>query len=451
MKKHPNRKTYLNRKNSRFFSIQSFKDSNFPDPEFKEEKEDEKRENSLLTLDSKVPGPATNCAAISTKDLENSPAIYAIRCLINNKHYVGETKNLKNRFYRHTSDLRLNKAANREFQSDFNKFGLAQFELIVFASREAAEDYTTRWTFQNDLQNELISLGYCYNLGKEVFNPQSSALKRGIPTSPGVYGIRCLITGAIYIGETADKLGLSGRWSKHQQKLNQGKGINKMFQEDWNSYGAQNFEFLVFEQGFEWNDKEKRKKRETELILEFREEGQILYNVFTNDEERLYPYCLLSAKESILKNQTEEFRDFIRRLNTGRPNLNKTGVFAEGKVFLSMSEASNYFGVERKVIRNKIQSSNPNYLKATPQQIEAEIQRRQNLGIQTIERPFGKPVQKKHSGFPKPVQIDGKFFPSISKAAQARGVSPQAISKALKKGRPGFFFVDEEGNPIQNS
>jgi hypothetical protein len=158
-----------------------------------------------------------------------------------------------------------------------------------------------------------------------------------------------------------------------------------MLQEDWNLYTAQNFEFLVFEQGYQWNDQTKRKNRETELILECRNEGKIVYNVYRSDQERRYPSCLLSAKELILKNQTPEYREFIRVLNTGRSNPNKTGVFAEGHIFLSITEAANYFGVTRTAIRNKMASKNRRYSTTTPEQIQNEIQRRQDLGIQTIE------------------------------------------------------------------
>lgn len=59
-----------------------------------------------------------------------------------------------------------------------------------------------------------------------------------------------------------------------------------------------------------------------------------------------------------------------------------------------------------------------------------------------LEPPQNFSVQKRTSGLSKKVKIHGKVYESISEAAKALNLSPQAISKSLKKGRPGYNYLD---------
>lgn len=57
--------------------------------------------------------------------------IYAIKNRINGKVYIGMTINLHGRIQTHKSYLKYNKHVNRYLQSDYNEFGLENFEFIT--------------------------------------------------------------------------------------------------------------------------------------------------------------------------------------------------------------------------------------------------------------------------------------------------------------------------------
>ena len=54
--------------------------------------------------------------------------IYEIRCIINDKIYIGSSKNIKKRVKQHLSNLRKNKHCNRYLQFAWNKYGEKMFK-----------------------------------------------------------------------------------------------------------------------------------------------------------------------------------------------------------------------------------------------------------------------------------------------------------------------------------
>lgn len=60
----------------------------------------------------------------------------------------------------------------------------------------------------------------------------------------GVYGIRCTVTGMIYIGGSVD---MTGRWTHHRFTLRRGSHKTPQLQDHWNIHGEANFEFIVLE------------------------------------------------------------------------------------------------------------------------------------------------------------------------------------------------------------
>jgi hypothetical protein len=67
---------------------------------------------------------------------------------------------------------------------------------------------------------------------------------REIPTSSGVYQIRCKRNGKIYIGSAVN---LQWRWRSHRRDLGNGVHVNPHLQSAWNKYGETSFEFSVLE------------------------------------------------------------------------------------------------------------------------------------------------------------------------------------------------------------
>lgn len=62
--------------------------------------------------------------------------------------------------------------------------------------------------------------------------------------SSGIYGIRNIVNGKIYVGQTKD---FKHRWREHVRELNHNIHHNKHLQNAWNKYGEENFEFFVIE------------------------------------------------------------------------------------------------------------------------------------------------------------------------------------------------------------
>jgi group I intron endonuclease len=67
---------------------------------------------------------------------------------------------------------------------------------------------------------------------------------RHIPTSSGVYQIRCNQNGKIYIGSAVN---LQWRWRSHRRDLGNGVHVNPHLQSAWNLHGETSFEFSVLQ------------------------------------------------------------------------------------------------------------------------------------------------------------------------------------------------------------
>ena len=65
-----------------------------------------------------------------------------------------------------------------------------------------------------------------------------------IPSRPGIYQIRCVSNGKIYVGSAVN---LRTRWLGHCRDLRHGVHANRHMQQAWNCYGGKNFEFTILE------------------------------------------------------------------------------------------------------------------------------------------------------------------------------------------------------------
>lgn len=65
-----------------------------------------------------------------------------------------------------------------------------------------------------------------------------------VPRTSGIYQIRCIPTGKIYIGSAVN---IRERWRKHRESLLRNGHDNSYLQHAWNKYGAEAFEFTVIE------------------------------------------------------------------------------------------------------------------------------------------------------------------------------------------------------------
>jgi group I intron endonuclease len=65
-----------------------------------------------------------------------------------------------------------------------------------------------------------------------------------IPLASGIYQIRCVPTGKIYVGSAVN---LRKRWQQHKSRLRIGKHVNRYLQAAWDKYGQEQFAFAVLE------------------------------------------------------------------------------------------------------------------------------------------------------------------------------------------------------------
>jgi hypothetical protein len=64
------------------------------------------------------------------------------------------------------------------------------------------------------------------------------------PRESGVYQIRCVKNGKIYVGSAVN---LQKRWYQHRRSLQRGEHRNRYLQQTWNKYGEENFDFEILE------------------------------------------------------------------------------------------------------------------------------------------------------------------------------------------------------------
>ena len=90
--------------------------------------------------------------------MNNMIGIYGIRNKINDKIYIGQSTNIKNRFVRHRTHLKHNKHANNHLQNSYNKHGKDAFEFVII---EECDEFQLCVTEQKWINHYI---GMIYNL-----------------------------------------------------------------------------------------------------------------------------------------------------------------------------------------------------------------------------------------------------------------------------------------------
>lgn len=98
---------------------------------------------------------------------------------------------------------------------------------------------------------------------------------------PGLYRITCLTTSKVYIGESVNVL---SRSRYHMGHLQTNLHDCRAMQADYNEYGFENFTFHVLLYGPEWECKDKRKEKETEILSFY--SGDQVYNILHPDAQK---------------------------------------------------------------------------------------------------------------------------------------------------------------------
>lgn len=99
--------------------------------------------------------------------------VYQIRNLVNNKIYIGSSKNLKHRKnHDHISTLKKNKHQNAHLQNAFNKYGEKNFvfEIIEFCEEKELKDIEQYWLDRLGAYKREVG----YNIAINTFNHEFS-------------------------------------------------------------------------------------------------------------------------------------------------------------------------------------------------------------------------------------------------------------------------------------
>lgn len=92
-------------------------------------------------------------------------------------------------------------------------------------------------------------------------------------TQMGVFEIRNTVNNKVFIDSSTD---VNAKWNRHQLQLKMGMHVNTALQNDWNTQGAQDFEFNVLSEIKHQDEGKPDYNKELELLEELvREELQL--------------------------------------------------------------------------------------------------------------------------------------------------------------------------------
>lgn len=196
---------------------------------------------------------------------------------------------------------------------------------------------------------------------------------------PGVYQIHCIANNKKYIGESTNVL---NRLAKHSRALGKNESDCAELQADWLTYGPQNFVISVLVSGPEWENKDKRLQKESEIILSY--EGNEVYNQHPND-----------------KIEKEDNYRVICEIN--------------GKRYESIANASRKLNIHETKIRARLQNNEPGYVI----------------------------IEKVRNGYRR-ISIDGREYESIVEAVEKKEANNRfTVMRRLKSPNfPGWKYLD---------
>ena len=186
----------------------------------------------------------------------------------------------------------------------------------------------------------------------------------------GIYGIRNLINGKIYVGKTGMNFG--DRWDSHRSLLNNGKHDNPHLQKAWNKYGKDNFEFIVLEdcEIDELSDREK-------YYIKLYKDMELAYNIHDGGDEGY----------NLGKHLSEETKQKIGEKN----KINGIGRKAsdETKLKMSKSHTGMKYAPMSEEGKKNIQQAQQKYFEQNPKKLNVddviEIRRLHKDGLKYSE------------------------------------------------------------------
>jgi hypothetical protein len=398
--------------------------------------EDSEEDNPLLNNDNTINGITKTFDTIETSSFLNVPGVYCIRNKRTNKHYVGETQNLKDRMFKHKHALESNTHQNSSLQQDWLLINNpAEFEVIIYKQGVGLDDKNVRRNIETKLQNVFAAKNLCYNSGNAETNQPPATGKYS--SGPGIFSFYCKKTDRYWFGKTTQRQGIAGRIRSLLYKLNKNKLGNIELQNDWTTYGADNFIIKVVDDGIGFENDAVCEAKKQERINEALSNGLQVYGYprpsnyvepsmrqfkgFKNEAKKKPSNQLIVAPPP---NSPVEWKS----LNLG----NRLPVFAENKTFLSTKEAADCIGVDVNTIKGKLKSGV--YRPATSDEILNELIRRNWTLDKNLAIKVPRTTKRRSSGEGSPVEVRGKIFKSGAAAAEYFGISSTFVNRQIRRG-----------------
>lgn len=172
--------------------------------------------------------------------MEIISGIYKITNLVNNKFYIGSSKNIYRRWKDHRKITTRKKYKNYPLYSDMIIYGLKNFKFEII---EKCDNISKLKELE---YNYIISLKPQYNRGipwsKNNNSNNSNNNKNKIC---GIYKITNNITGDFYIGSSKN---IKGRWDTHRRSYNYKINPKTKLYIAFHDYTLKNFKFEILEQ-----------------------------------------------------------------------------------------------------------------------------------------------------------------------------------------------------------
>jgi hypothetical protein len=201
---------------------------------------------------------------------------------------------------------------------------------------------------------------------------------------PGIYCIVNKKTNIRYVGEAAN---LADRLSDHHTSLSNNRHSCDNLQQDWNTLGADCFDFLILESGIHYVDRTKRLQPERKYIQDYRDNT---YNQMGLTE--------------------------IKQVEPGQNRPNSIPVMVDGTIFPSVSAASREYGIALATARNNLNSSAIKNWQYVDQQ------------------------KRRASNVARPVVVNNCYYPSVALAAAGEGISVKTVGKLIKENQNWCYF-----------
>ena len=159
--------------------------------------------------------------------------IYMIRNLINEKIYIGQSRDIYKRWKQHKSDLNCNRHINEHLQSAWNKYGEENFEFSVLCECEENQLNTLEQYYIFELFSYDDRVGYNKNYGGKNGRHTEESKRRQSKALKGKYcGKKCYWYGKHHSEESRKKISevIKGKnnpmYGKHHTKETKEKMSN---------------------------------------------------------------------------------------------------------------------------------------------------------------------------------------------------------------------------------